>query len=68
MFDGAIHVTCKHCQATNRLQVSRLLHGPRCGRCHAPLLGSEVMGMNDPTGLARQNQSARRVAEDGDSP
>lgn len=41
MLDGAIFVTCKNCQAKNRLQVRHLMSSPRCGRCHAALLNDE---------------------------
>lgn len=68
MFDAVIHVTCKHCQAKNRLQVTHLLDEPRCGRCHAPLLGADVPAMPDVLSTVRQHPNARQSGEEGDSP
>ncbi len=37
---AAIHVVCPQCTATNRVPAERLREQPRCGACHAPLLGN----------------------------
>lgn len=31
------HVACPHCDAVNRLPLTRLAARPRCGKCHQPL-------------------------------
>jgi hypothetical protein len=56
MFDGAIYVTCNHCQAKNRLAVRHLLDGPRCWRCRVPLLGLDV-ATGRPASLLRGTES-----------
>ncbi|MBF0218609.1 MAG: thioredoxin TrxC [Gammaproteobacteria bacterium] len=33
----AVHITCPHCHAINRLPHSRLTEGGRCGSCHETL-------------------------------
>jgi thioredoxin 2 len=68
MLDGTIHVTCPLCRVVNRLQVSHLLAEPRCGRCHAPLLASEMAAMSGAASLAQQIRSENKADDDGDSP
>lgn len=46
MFDGVIFMKCKNCEAKNRLQVRHLMASPICGRCHAPLLESEMAAID----------------------
>ncbi|NOQ49540.1 MAG: thioredoxin TrxC [Nitrosomonadaceae bacterium] len=29
-----VHITCPHCEATNRLLHSKLVQHPKCGKCH----------------------------------
>ena len=31
------HIVCPHCNAVNRVQVTRLADNPKCGKCHQPL-------------------------------
>ena len=42
-----LHVPCRHCGATNRLPAARLDEQPNCGRCGQPLLGGQVLELND---------------------
>jgi len=32
-----VHIVCPHCNAVNRIPMSRLAQAPNCGKCHQPL-------------------------------
>jgi thioredoxin 2 len=38
MSTDALHLVCGRCGAVNRAPRERLAEGPKCGRCHAPVL------------------------------
>jgi thioredoxin 2 len=38
MSTDALHLVCGRCGAVNRVPRERLAEGPKCGRCHAPVL------------------------------
>jgi thioredoxin 2 len=42
-----LHVSCPHCQATNRLPAERLGDAPNCGRCGQPLLEGQPVELTD---------------------
>lgn len=31
------HITCPHCEATNRMPYTKLVQQPKCGKCHQAL-------------------------------
>lgn len=39
------HVTCPHCNATNRMPAARLAETPSCGRCHQPLFSGKPLAL-----------------------
>jgi thioredoxin 2 len=40
-----LHVVCSHCHNTNRVPAARLADGPKCGRCHQPLLDGNPVSL-----------------------
>jgi thioredoxin 2 len=44
-----VHVPCAGCFGLNRVQPARLSHGPRCGRCKAPLWAEQPVALDDTT-------------------
>jgi thioredoxin 2 len=42
-----LHLSCPHCQATNRLPAARLDEQPDCGRCGKPLLQGQPLELSD---------------------
>ncbi len=48
----SIHLTCPHCDTTNRLSYERLLQAPKCGKCGEPLFSGKALEMTD-TNAAR---------------
>lgn len=42
-----LHVSCPHCQATNRLPAERVDDAPNCGRCGQPLLDGQPIELTD---------------------
>ena len=45
----AQHVVCRHCLATNRVPVTRLVDDPVCGRCGKALLDGDTAMLTDAT-------------------
>ena len=43
----ALHLVCGHCGAVNRVPGARLQEGPRCGRCHAPVLDGTPVTLSE---------------------
>lgn len=43
----ALHITCAHCAATNRVPAARLGDDPTCGRCGRALLAGEPVELTD---------------------
>jgi thioredoxin 2 len=43
---GALHVVCGACGGVNRVPSERLTQGPKCGKCHAPLLDGEPIELS----------------------
>jgi hypothetical protein len=68
MFDGVIFAMCKNCQAKNRLQVRHLMASPSCGKCHAPLLESEMAINDDATTLVPHALAEGGTVARGDLP
>ena len=40
------HIVCPQCNATNRIDESRLVDGPKCGKCHKPLFAGQVLNLS----------------------
>lgn len=47
MSEGKLHVSCPHCQTTNRLPMARLADDPTCGRCGQTLLDGKAIELTD---------------------
>ena len=47
MNTDAMHITCAHCGATNRVPAARLAEDPTCGRCGQALLAGEPVELTD---------------------
>ena len=47
MNTDALHITCAHCGATNRVPAARLAEDPTCGRCGQALLAGEPVELTD---------------------
>ena len=47
MNTDALHITCAHCTATNRVPAARLGDDPTCGRCGQALLSGEPVELTD---------------------
>ena len=47
MNTDALHITCAHCAATNRVPAARLGDDPTCGRCGQGLLTGEPVELTD---------------------
>ncbi|MFM8767502.1 MAG: thiol reductase thioredoxin, partial [Rubrivivax sp.] len=47
MSSAALHITCAHCAATNRVPATRLGEDPTCGRCGQALLAGEPVELTD---------------------
>ena len=45
----SLHIVCPYCAAVNRIPVSRLGEGPRCGKCHEALFGAQAPELNGAT-------------------
>ncbi|MGD9298499.1 thioredoxin TrxC [Thiohalocapsa sp.] len=42
-----MHVVCPHCDAVNRLPVTRLGQGPACGKCHRRLFDGHPVALDE---------------------
>ena len=52
------HIVCPHCNAINRIQVTRLADNPKCGKCHQPLFTAhsvELTGANFKKHISRND-------------
>jgi thioredoxin 2 len=47
MNTDALHITCAHCAATNRVPAARLGDDPTCGRCGQGLLTGQPLELTD---------------------
>ena len=47
MTEHALHATCPHCRAVNRVHASRLDATPTCGRCGSALLPHTPVELDD---------------------
>ena len=47
MNTDALHITCAHCGATNRVPAARRSEDPTCGRCGQALLSGEPVELTD---------------------
>lgn len=47
MNEDKVHVSCPHCQTTNRLPTARLEDDPTCGRCGRSLLDGKAFELSD---------------------
>ena len=57
MSDSA-HIVCPHCQAVNRVPMSRFAQSPNCGKCRQPLFTAhplELNGSNFTTHISRND-------------
>lgn len=41
-----VHITCPSCLAVNRVPREKFELGPKCGKCHAPLLDGQPLTLN----------------------
>ncbi len=44
-----LHIVCPHCDAINRIPVSRAGDGPQCGKCHQALFSGRSVALNTAT-------------------
>ncbi len=44
---NAHHIVCPHCNAINRIEESRLIDNPNCGKCHKALFTSHPVELNN---------------------
>lgn len=44
-----MHLVCPNCLSTNRIPDERVSDGPKCGKCHSPLLAGKVIEANSET-------------------
>ncbi len=42
-----MQIVCGHCFTINRVPEDRLGHGPRCGKCHRPLLDGQPVELDE---------------------
>ena len=49
----SLHLVCPHCQAVNRVPLSRLSQQPNCGKCHQPIFSGTPIEL---TAATFQNQ------------
>ena len=47
MSEDKMHVSCPHCQTTNRVPTTRLAGDPACGRCGQALLDGRAFELTD---------------------
>jgi thioredoxin 2 len=47
MSDDKLHISCPHCQTTNRVPVERLAQDPVCGHCGKALLDGKTFELTD---------------------
>ena len=40
------HIVCPHCNAVNRIEISRLNDKPNCGKCHKNLFEAQPLELN----------------------
>lgn len=41
-----VHIVCPHCDAVNRIPVTRLVEKPKCGRCHLDLFTNQPVALS----------------------
>ncbi len=44
---GFVHVACPKCLSQNRVDASRVLEAPKCGKCGTPLLDDAIVELDD---------------------
>ena len=49
----SLHLVCPHCQAVNRVPITRLSQQPNCGKCHQPIFSGTPIEL---TAVTFQNQ------------
>lgn len=49
----SLHLVCPHCQAVNRVPITRLSQQPNCGKCHQPIFSGTPIEL---TAATFQNQ------------
>ncbi len=42
----SVHIVCPHCDAVNRIPVTKLAAGAKCGKCHQILLPGKPVELN----------------------
>jgi thioredoxin 2 len=42
----SLHIVCPCCDTTNRVPAGKLADGGKCGQCHQPLFGAELLMLN----------------------
>ncbi len=40
------HITCPHCEATNRVPHAKLVQKPKCGKCHKELFAGKPLELS----------------------
>ncbi|NNC67985.1 MAG: thioredoxin TrxC [Gammaproteobacteria bacterium] len=40
------HITCPHCEATNRVPYTKLVQQPKCGKCHQELFAGKPLELS----------------------
>jgi thioredoxin 2 len=53
MMSDSLHLVCPHCQAVNRVPITRLSQQPNCGKCHQPIFSGTPIEL---TAATLQNQ------------
>jgi thioredoxin 2 len=59
-----ITVRCQFCDTWNRIDASKVIDGPKCGKCAKPILLERPVPLNDDTFLRTINESDVPVAVD----
>ncbi len=45
--NDSIHIVCPRCHTTNRLLSTRLVEGPKCGKCQTILFDGKPVGLDE---------------------
>ena len=43
----AVHIVCPHCDGINRVPLTRLGEGAKCGKCHKPLFTGHPLALDE---------------------
>jgi thioredoxin 2 len=59
-----IHITCPHCEATNRMPHSKLVQQPKCGKCHQVLFSGKPLELSSNNFLKVINKTSIPIVVD----